>query len=217
MAIRVLAISSTPRPGGNSERLLEKAVEGAISAGADAKTVYLRKLKIGPCAECCACFKLGKCRIADDYQGVFEVMLKADRIIFASPVFFMTVSAQAKLLIDRCQCLWSRKYVLKQPVCPDGPEDRRGMVIAVGGSASKKMFESVRMTMKYFFDALDVHYTLNLFVNRVDAKGEIDDHPTALKEAWRLGRELVPGEKPAAKKPVDVALYDAPAAKKPRF
>jgi len=214
--MRVLAISSTPRADGNTELLLQRAVEGTASAGAETETVYLRKLKIGPCIACGRCSKLGKCWIQDDYQVVFEKMLAADRIIFASPIFFMTVCAQAKLLIDRCQCLWSRKYVLKRPVGPRGDVDRRAMVIAAGGSASRKMFDSVRMTMKYFFDALGAHYTLNLFVNRVDDKGAIMNHPHAMQEAYRLGRELVLGEKPTSAKPVDVELYGEPAAKTPR-
>ena len=80
----------------------------------------------------------------------------------------MAVCAQAKSLIDRCQCLWAHKYILKKPLIKTTDRDRRAMVIAVGGSKSKKMFESIRLTMKYFFDVLDINYTSNLFVNKVE-------------------------------------------------
>ncbi len=132
-------------------------------------------------------------------------MLEADRLIFATPIFFMAVCAQAKALIDRCHCLWAHKYVLKQPLITTG-RDRRGMVIAVGGTKSKKMFESIRMTAKYFFDVLDMAYVANLFVNKVDAAGEIKEHPSAMGEAFRLGRELASSNTPVPDKPVNVGL-----------
>jgi len=99
------------------------------------------------------------------------------------------VCAQCKLLIDRCQCLWSKKYILKKPVA-SGHGGRRGMVIAVGGSKSKKMFEAVRLTVKYFFDALDVEFAGGLFVNRLEAAGEVLERPEAVEAARRFGREL---------------------------
>jgi multimeric flavodoxin WrbA len=136
-------------------------------------------------------------------------MLDADRLVFATPVFFMGPCAQAKVLIDRCQCLWSRKYVLKQPVAPDGPQDRRALVIAVGGSKSKKMFDSVRMTMKYWFDALGCAYAANLFVNQVDQRGEVRGHPQAMQEAFRLGRALA-GDVPLPQEPETVELFGPP-------
>jgi len=198
MALKVLGISASPRVGGNTDILLAEALRGAAEAGsagakpgAEVETIFLRDLTIGPCTECYACARTGVCRIEDDYQKVFAKMLEADRLVFATPIFFMAVSAQAKLLIDRCQCLWSRKYLLKQPLFPDGPRQRRALVIAVGATRSKKMFESVRLTMKYFFDAAEFGYAANLFINQVDAAGAVRSVPQALSEALRLGRALV--------------------------
>ena len=136
--------------------------------------------------------------------------MEADRLIFATPIFFMGVAAQGKLFIDRCQCLWARKYVLKAPLFMDGPRDRRGLVIAVGGTKSRKMFEAVDMTMKYFFDAAGLAYFGNLFANQVDARGDIRRRPEALAEARRLGGLLVTAETAPAK-PLTVELFDPPA------
>jgi multimeric flavodoxin WrbA len=132
-------------------------------------------------------------------------MLQAERLIIATPIFFMTVPAQCKLLIDRCQCLWARKYVLKRQGAAGSFRPRRAMVIAVGGTKSRKMFESIRLTMKYFLDVLDAQYVANLFVNKVDICGAILAHPLAMKEAFRLGAELVAGTG-WPDKPVDVEL-----------
>ena len=68
------------------------------------------------------------------------------------------------------------------------------------------MFESVKLTMKYYFDVLDMHYVANLFVNQVEDQSEIEKHPYAMKEAHRLGSELVTSTTPPPEKPIDIQL-----------
>jgi multimeric flavodoxin WrbA len=209
MALKVLGISTSPRQGGNTDTLLREALAGAEAAGAVTEYLTLCGLTVAPCSECNACARTGLCRIEDDLHSVLAKMLEADRVVFATPIFFMAASAQAKLLIDRCQCLWSRKYVLKQPLFPDGPRDRRALVVAVGGTKGKKMFECVRLTMKYFFDAAGLAYFGNLFVNQVDARGDIRRRPRAMEEARRLGATLA-ADSPAPAEPLTVEFFGSP-------
>ncbi|UCE98870.1 MAG: flavodoxin family protein [Planctomycetota bacterium] len=206
MTVKVLGISASPRAGGNSDLLLHQALAGAESANAQVEYLRLCDFNIAPCIECNSCFKTGRCQIEDDYQLLMKKMLDTDRLIFATPIFFMTVCAQAKILIDRCQCLWAHKYVLKKPLIETKSRDRRAMVIAVGGTKSKKMFDSIRLTMKYYLDVLDMKYAANLFVNKMEEPGQIEKHPNALKEAFRLGAELVTTENPLPEKPIDIEL-----------
>jgi multimeric flavodoxin WrbA len=205
MSIKVLGISTSPRVKGNSDLLLRRALAGAEYVGANTEYLRLSDYEIHPCIECNACYATGRCAVQDDYQQIQEKMLNADRLIFATPIFFMTVCAQAKMLIDRSQCLWAHKYILKKEVITPG-HDRRAMVIAVGGSRSKKQFESVRLTMKSYFDTLQMHYTANLFVNKIDAPGDIEKHPSALNEAYRLGSILAAADSPLPQKSIDIEL-----------
>ncbi len=205
MSVKVLGISTSPRVDGNSDLLLRQALAGAESTGAEIEYIRFCDLNIAPCIECNSCFKTGTCSVDDDYQMLSSKMLEADRLIFATPIFFMTVCAQAKALIDRCQCLWAHKYVLKKPLITTG-RDRRAMVIAVGGTKSKKMFDSIRLTAKYFLDVLEMNYAVNLFVNNIDAPGQIKQHPSAMDEAYRLGRDLASTDAPPPEKPVSVEL-----------
>jgi len=205
MSIKVLGISTSPRINGNSDLLLRRALDGAESVGASTEYVRLPDYKVSPCIECNACYTTGLCKVQDDYQQLLKKMLDADRIIFATPIFFMTVCAQAKMLIDRCQCLWAHKYVLKKELNTAG-HDRRAMVIAVGGSRSKKQFESVRLTMESYFDSLQMLYAANLFVNKIDALGDIEKHPSALNEAYRLGSLLAATDSPPPQKSIDIEL-----------
>ena len=206
MIIKTLGISTSPRIRGNSDLLLREALSGAESGGAKTEYIHLSDYDIAPCIECNACYSRGDCKIQDDFQQLLKKILDADRLIFATPVFFMSVCAQAKMLIDRGQCLWAYKYVLNKQLF-NTERDRRAMVIAVGGSKSKKQFESIRLTMKSYFDVLDINYSTNLFISKVDDFGEIHKHPTALQEAFRLGTELITAESPPPQKPINVELF----------
>jgi multimeric flavodoxin WrbA len=203
--LKVLGISTSPRLKGNSDLLLRQALSGAEQAGSQVEYVRLCDYKIDGCHECYACSATGQCQVKDDYQQVLDKMLQADRIIFATPVFFMTVSAQAKLLIDRGQCLWVRHNRLHQPLF-EPRRDRRGMIIAAGGSASRKQFDCVERPIQSCFEYLEVDCVSTLFVNRVDEKGAILQRADALELALRLGRELATGHGPVPDKPARVEL-----------
>jgi multimeric flavodoxin WrbA len=137
---------------------------------------------------------------------VLPKILAADRIVFATPIFFMSVCAQAKILIDRCQCLWATKYILKRPIVGPREISRLAMVIAVGGKKGGKSFDCIRLMMKYYLDAIDMGYFANLFISNTDEAGKIADNAQAMQEAVRLGKELVFTAGPATGKPIDVEL-----------
>lgn len=187
--MKVLGIHGSPRRGGNTELLLKELLRGCKAEGAEVEEVFLRELKISPCLEIYACKKDGQCPINDDMKSLYQKLVETDVLVVASPIFFYAVSAHLKAVIDRCQALWARKYILKRPVSPDKP-DRKGVFLAVGGSKGSKIFDGPLLTMKYFFDALDMTFYRSLLFKEIDAKGEILGHPTAMAEAYSLGKEL---------------------------
>ncbi len=185
--MKVLVISSSPRTGGNTDLLADEVVRGA----ADAEKISLKDMDISPCCECGLCRKEGKCRIKDDMQILYDKFREYHRIVLASPIYFMAHCAQAKIVIDRCQAFWSRKYVLKLPVIEKKPEAARiGAFVSCGGTRGEKVFQGAKVTMKYFFDVLDMEYRDNLLYNQIDEKGAISDHPTAMKDAFELGKKI---------------------------
>lgn len=97
-----MVIVSSPRKGGNSDLLCDQFILGAHSLGHKCEKVYLDDMHISCCKECMACqVNGGKCVICDDFQTLAKKMIKADVIVFSSPVFFYNVSAQLKTLMDR--------------------------------------------------------------------------------------------------------------------
>jgi multimeric flavodoxin WrbA len=177
----------SPRIGGNTDLLLDEALKGAQSQGADAEKIVAANLKIAPCREIYACLKDGKCVIRDDMDSLYAKIIAADAVIIASPIFFYTVSPQLMALISRCQALWSRKYVLKNLNIPV----KRGAFIAVGATRGARLFDGPRLTLRYFFQAINAEYKDELFIRGVDKKGEIKDHPDFLTNAYELGKKLV--------------------------
>ena len=188
--MKVLGIMGSPRIRGNTDLLLDEALRGARSQGVEVEKLVVDKLNIAPCREYYVCLKEGNCAIRDDMDEIYAKLLSADRIIVASPIFFYGLTAQLKALIDRCQATWVRKYVLKQKLPDSG---RKGAFIAVGATRGKKLFDGSRLTLKYFFQAINVEYSDELLIPSVDKKGEIKTHPTALSDAFKLGKRLAQG------------------------
>ncbi len=185
--MRILGIMGSPRIKGNTDILLDEALKGAQSKGAEVEKTIVDKLKINPCREYYGCLRDGNCVIRDDMDDIYPKLLEVDSVIVASPIFFYGLTAQLKALIDRCQALWARKYILKQ----DFPDlVRKGAFIAVGATRGEQLFNGSILTVKYFFQAIGVQYVDELLVRGVDKRGEIKEHPTALSDAFELGKRL---------------------------
>jgi len=187
--LKVLGIMGSPRIKGNTDLLLDEALKGAQSQGVHVEKVIVDKLNISPCREYYGCLKDGNCVIRDDMDSIYPKLLEADRIIIASPSFFYGLTSQLKALIDRSQPLWDRKYILKN--LPDSA--KKGVLICVGATKGEKLFCGSILTVKYFFKSIGVEYSDELLIRGVDKKGEIKEHPTALSEAYELGRRLAQG------------------------
>jgi len=185
--LRILGIMGSPRLGGNTDLLLDAALNGARSAGAEVEKIVVDKLNISPCREHYGCLENGNCIIRDDMDALYPKLLDADGIVVASPMFFYGITAQLKALIDRCQALWARKHVLKQSWPGAG---RKGAFIAVGATRGETLFDGSIATVKYFFKTIGVEYAQELLIRGVDQKGDIQKHPSALKDAFELGQRL---------------------------
>lgn len=101
MSKRILVLSGSPRKGGNSDTLCDRFVSGAQEAGHRVEKVFLRGKEIGYCTACEACTGSGTCAQKDDMADILEQMVTADVIVMATPVYFYTMDAQMKTLIDR--------------------------------------------------------------------------------------------------------------------
>ncbi|MDD5288528.1 MAG: flavodoxin family protein [Dehalococcoidales bacterium] len=99
--MKVLGIVCSARKGGNTEVLVNEALASAQEAQAETELISVVNKTIAPCDGCNSCRQTHTCHIKDDMQPIYEKLEKADAIILGSPVYFGSVSAQAKAIMDR--------------------------------------------------------------------------------------------------------------------
>ena len=189
--MKVLGIYGSPRKNGNTDQLLDRALEGAESAGAEVSRISVRDLKISGCIECGGCDKTGKCVVEDDMQKVYPLLEEANVIFLASPIFFYGMTAQVKALVDRCQAMWSGRMLNKTPEERKTYDSGRGYLIAVGATRGKNLFEGVQLEAKYFYDALDMSYEGGIFFRSLEKRTAVKETPETLQEAFNLGIKAV--------------------------
>lgn len=188
--MKIMAIYGSPRREGNTSLLLKQAVAGARQAGAEVEEVVLRDLRMSPCLELYGCKKDGRCIIRDDFQRVYDQLLACQALMLASPIFFYTVSAHTKILMDRCQSLWVKKYWIDQVPFGQGEIKRKGLFISAGATGGKRLFDGTLLSIRYFFDVLDMELWHALLYRRLDFEGDVLRHPEYLDEAFQAGEAL---------------------------
>lgn len=186
----ILAIYGSPRREGNTARLMAQAVAGAREAGAQVEEVVLRDLEMSPCLEIYGCKKDGRCAIEDDFQELYDKLVSCQGMILASPIFFYTVSAQTKIMMDRCQSLWVKKYWIDKRPFGELDPAKKALFICVGATKGKKLFDGTLMTVKYFLDTMDMGLWKSLLYRGLDLEDEVEQEPAYLAEARQAGADL---------------------------
>ena len=173
----VLGLQGSPRKKGNTSVLLNAFMEEAASLGARTQTIDVDKKNIIPCKELIVCEKKGFCPLDDDMKHeIYPLLRKAEVIVAATPIFFYNTTAQLKILIDRTQTLWARKY--KLALTDPARHIRRGFTLAVGATKGQNLFEGLHLTMKYFYDAVGATGGGSLTYRHIEHMGDMQRHET---------------------------------------
>lgn len=179
MSKKLLVISTSPRKGGNSDRLADQFLEGALSAGTQGEKITLRDHTLGFCQGCLACQSTGRCVIRDDGEAIVQKMGDADVIAFATPIYYYEMCGQMKALLDRANPLYSSDYRFRDIylLASAAEEDPHTIDRAVWGLEGWiSCFEKAR-------------FAGSVFAGGVTAVGEIKGHP-ALEKARAMGASI---------------------------
>ncbi|WP_160723499.1 flavodoxin family protein [Isachenkonia alkalipeptolytica] len=195
--MKVLAILGSPIRRRNNEFLLNKVIQGLEDHIPKDETVEVdfvsvQSLKVSPCIACDRCTRIKGCVFQDDMSYLYKAFNDSDVILFSSPLYFNSVSAQAKAIIDRCQAIFSSKYVLKDPMI-DRNRKRLGLFISTAGvdmNDDTELFKGTLPVMDLFFRSINTEYVGNLFIGNVD-RVKTSDNPEASHAAREWGRRLV--------------------------
>lgn len=185
----VCGIAASPRRHCNTETLLDAALDAAAASGAATEKIVLNELAIRPCQACGGCDRTGRCVIRDGMDTVYDVLLRADGLIIASPLYFASVTAQLKAMIDRCHCVWVRHFSLGQA---SGKTLRAGFICAAG-SPSDHLLEHARKVVRVFCKSIGAEYCREVWCGDAEARDAAASRNAVLDEARRLGAFLVKG------------------------
>jgi len=182
--MNIIGISGTPRKGGNSEILLNAALEPFAEAKWQVSKILLSEIKIEPCIGCEACVEAKSCFIKDDMQQVYQALESCDAIIISSPSYWRNVPAGLKALFDRTYGISNKKPLA----------GKLGGAIAVGRATAGGGQSKVLDVIHNFYlssGALCVPGELNGVTASANKPGDILTQPRRLQQARALGENIL--------------------------
>jgi multimeric flavodoxin WrbA len=192
LLLKICGIVGSPKKNGNVDLLVSQVLKGASSQGAETCKIYLNDLQVKPCQSCGVDPYPEYCLFHDDMRTIYDLLQSCDSIVLGSPVYFDTVSAQTKLMIDRCNCLMP--YVERA----DGTfgferrirKRKKGAFVAVAGSDQE--FRTIQTTVKGFFNWANVELDhVILYAHDGVALGGVKNDRERMLEAFQIGVQLV--------------------------
>ena len=179
MSKNVLILSSSPRKGGNSDILCDQFKKGAEEIGSQVEKIRLAEMKIDYCSACYACKKLRHCVKQDDMKQIISKMRSADVIVLATPVYFYTMCAQMKTMIDRT--LGGAQKA--------GLENKEFYLIATaadGKAAMERTIDGLRGYLECLPGAKEMGVIYGAGAWQL---GDIQNNP-AMQEAYQMGKSI---------------------------
>ncbi|MGD0573080.1 MAG: flavodoxin family protein [Sedimentisphaerales bacterium] len=183
MMKKILAVVGSPRKGGNTDLLVQKLAEGAVSKGAQVDTILLADLNIRECDGCHVCWKGKSCCTRDDMLGLYQKISESDAIVFGTPVYWFGPTAIMKAFIDR--------FVYFN--CPENRVKIKGKAAATIIPFEDDDLETARPLVELFgksFEYLEMRLVGSVIAGGVGKKGDILKKPDRLNEAYELGKRL---------------------------
>ena len=178
MGKKVLILSGSPRKDGNSDILCNEFMKGAVESGNEVEKIRVSEKKIGFCTGCYACRDTGVCAIKDDMADVMQKIIDADVIVLASPVYFYSIDAQLKALIDRTVCRWTEV------------KNKEFYYIMTAADTAKESMETTLACFRGYADCVEGAKEMGvIYGTGVYDKGEIKDKK-AMSEAFDMGRNI---------------------------
>jgi multimeric flavodoxin WrbA len=189
--MKVCGLVGSPNKNGNVDILVSQVLKGAASQGAETSKIYLNDLHIKPCQSCGKDPRPKHCFFDDDMNQIYEALETCDAIVLGSPVYFDTVSAQTKLMIDRCNCLmpYTKRadgtYGFERRI----EKRKTGMFIAVAGTDQE--FGPIQATVKGFFHWTNTQSLETILYRHDDDKlGGVKGVKEKMDRAFEIGSKL---------------------------
>ena len=178
MSKKVLILSGSPRKNGNSDLLCDEFMKGAIEAGHQVEKIRVADKNIGYCRACYGCKGTGVCVIKDDMTEVLQKMIDADVLVLASPVYFYSIDAQLKTVIDRSVARWLEV------------KDKEFYYIMTAADGEQASMETTLACFRGYADCVEGAKEMGVIYGAgVYEAGEVKD-TKAMQEAYEMGNGI---------------------------
>lgn len=172
---KVLILSGSPRKGGNSDILCDEFAKGALESGNEVEKIRVAEKNITYCRACYACKENGVCVIKDDMAELLQKMIDADVIVLSSPVYFYSIDAQLKAVIDRTVARWLEV------------KDKEFYYIVTAADEEKEAAETTINCFRGYADCVEGAKEMGIIYGMgAYEKGEIRNSP-AMNNAYNMG------------------------------
>ena len=179
MGKKVLILSGSPRKGGNSDLLCDEFLRGAREAGHDVEKIRVTEKKIAPCSGCYYCQGHGgACAHRDDMAELLQKMIDADVLVLASPVYFYSIDAQLKAVIDRTVARWLEV------------KNKEFYYIATMADEARSSADTTLACFRGYADCVEGAVEKGVIIGSgVYEPGKVKDTP-AMKDAYQMGKQV---------------------------
>jgi multimeric flavodoxin WrbA len=191
MGAKVIALLGSPLPQGNTAKLLDEAIRGAMETGCEVQKIEVTALNFRSCQEIFYCRQQETCAMKDDITPLYEKFRMMDGIIIASPVMTMGIPGMLKSFMDRFQVFFMAKYVRGKSLVPEEKRNRRlGLYLGISGMNVPYVFDGAKLTVRAFFHIIDVDYWDELLIRDMDTIQDLSRRPNLLDEAYVKGKRM---------------------------
>ena len=178
MSKKVLILSGSPRKNGNSDILCDEFARGAADAGHEVEKIRIAEKKIGYCHACYACRGTGVCAIKDDMAEIMQKMIECDVMVLASPVYFYSIDAQLKAVIDRSVARWTEV------------KDKEFYYIVTAADGEKEAADTTIACFRGYAECVEGAKEMGIVYGMgTYEKGEVKD-TQAMAEAYEMGKRI---------------------------
>ncbi len=178
MGKKVLILSGSPRKGGNSDLLCDEFMKGALEAGHEVEKILVQEKNVSCCLGCYACEGTGVCAIKDDMADIMQKMIDCDVMVLASPVYFYSIDAQLKAVIDRSVCRWTEV------------KNKEFYYIATCADTEKESAETTIACFRGYADCVEGAVEKGvIYGTGVYQAGEVKDKKY-MQEAYEMGKNM---------------------------
>ncbi len=177
MSKKVLILSGSPRRSGNSDLLCDEFMKGAKEAGHEVTKINVAEKKVAPCLGCNYCREHnGECAYKDDMAEILQAIIDTEVLVLASPVYFYSIDAQLKMVIDRTVARWLEV------------KDKELYYIMTAAEEQRSAMDTTLACFRGYAECVEGAKEMGvIYGTGVYAKGEINDSP-AMKEAYEMGK-----------------------------